>query len=259
MMMSKTLSVVAGLALLAASSGCGMLSSPPTQREQTAGIGGLVGGATGAIIGSFAGSAVAGGLFGIPLGALAGYYIGDQMSRDRGTREARNEQLDNELAQLRQENERLKRSAQASEEKSNARAAAKSEQPAVKATPANAPSKVVLGFDFDKSSLNGSTQQTLSPIVAWLKDDSDRKVAVIGYTDNVGADTYNMKLAERRAKTVRDFLVKSGVDAADIEIRGMGEANPIAANNTEAGREKNRRVEIVPNGGVRTASAEASH
>lgn len=117
----------------------------------------------------------------------------------------------------------------------------------------------MLGFDFDKSGLNGSAQQTLNPIVAWLKDDSERKVAVVGYTDNVGADAYNMKLAERRAKAVRDFLVKSGINGDSIETRGMGEANPIAANDTEAGRQKNRRVEIVPNGGMRTASAGAAH
>jgi OOP family OmpA-OmpF porin len=66
-----------------------------------------------------------------------------------------------------------------------------------------------------------------------------------------------MKLSERRAKSVRDFMVKSGVNSDDIETRGMGEANPVASNDTAAGREKNRRVEIMPNG-MRTASAGAT-
>ena len=256
-MRSRTLSVMAVLALMAASSGCGMLSSPLTTREQTAGIGALAGGATGAIIGSFAGSALAGGLFGMPIGAVAGYYIGDQMSRDRRSREARNDEQDRQLAELRQENERLKR-----EEKSSAQAAApKSEQPATKAAPAtasNAPAKAVVAFDFNKSTINGDAQPSLNPIITWLKGGSDRNVAVVGYTDDVGSGTYNMKLSERRAKAVSDYLVKSGVDKEDIEVRGMGEASPVADNETKAGRDKNRRVEIVPNGGMRTASAAAS-
>ena len=263
--MRKTLSIVAGLALLGASSGCAMLSSPPTQREQTAGIGALAGGATGAIIGSFAGSAIAGGLVGMPLGAIAGYYIGDQMTRDRGAREARNQELDNELAQLRQENERLRRSAQAVEDKGSRAVAEapKVEPPATKTTapsvlPETVPAKAVIGFNFDKSTIDIAAQQRLAPIVSWLKEEgSDRNVAIVGYTDSVGDAAYNMKLSERRAKSVRDFMVKSGVNSDDIETRGMGEANPVASNDTAAGREKNRRVEIMPNG-MRTASAGAT-
>jgi hypothetical protein len=67
-----------------------------------------VGGAGGAIIGSFAGSAVTGGLFGLPIGALAGYYIGDQMARQNRTEQQRLDEREQEIERLRRENERLR-------------------------------------------------------------------------------------------------------------------------------------------------------
>ena len=78
-------------------------------REQTAAAGGLAGGATGAIIESFAGGAVTGGLFGMPMGALAGYYVGDQMAREERIEQARLEDREAEIERLRRENERLRR------------------------------------------------------------------------------------------------------------------------------------------------------
>jgi hypothetical protein len=94
------------LALTAIS--CAPLSRPVSERERTAAIGGLAGGAGGAIIGSMAGSAVAGGLFGIPLGAVAGWYLGDRLEARGDVREARLEERDAEIARLRRENERLR-------------------------------------------------------------------------------------------------------------------------------------------------------
>ena len=175
----------------------------------TAGIGGLAGGAAGAIIGSFAGGAVAGGLFGIPLGAVAGYYIGDQMTGDRDAREAQSQKLD-ELAQLREENERLKRSARLVENDE----------------PRAVPAKAVVGFDFDDSGLSGGAEEASYPMLAWLKEDSEHNAAVFGYTDSVGSAAYNKNLSEQRARAVRDFLVESGVNANNLEIYAMGEINP---------------------------------
>jgi outer membrane protein OmpA-like peptidoglycan-associated protein len=254
----EIVSVILGLALTGAT-GCGILSDP-TQREQSAGIGALAGGVGGAIIGSFTGAAVTGGLFGMPLGALAGYYIGDQWLRDRGSREARDRETDRELAQLRQENERLKRLAEGSEQqrRSALAPAPESEQETRKTTKANVSDlpadNLMIGFDVNKSSLNSAAQQTLSPIATWLKGESARKVSVVGYADSTGSDSYNVKLSERRAKAVKDFLVESGASADKITTRGMGEANPIAKNDNEAGREKNRRVEIIPNDGMSSPS-----
>ena len=108
-MRNRAMAVVLGLVLLGSLTGCAALSSPPSERERTAAIGGLAGGATGAIIGSFAGSAVAGGLFGIPLGAVAGYFIGDQLASNERAMQARSVDRDDEIERLRQENERLRR------------------------------------------------------------------------------------------------------------------------------------------------------
>lgn len=108
-MRNTAIAVIFGLVLASASTGCGMLSRDPTEREQSAAIGGLAGGAAGAIIGSFAGSAVTGGLFGIPLGAVAGYYIGDRMASSDRNAQARSDDREREIERLRQENERLRR------------------------------------------------------------------------------------------------------------------------------------------------------
>jgi hypothetical protein len=99
-----------GVVLVFGAASCApQVSTPVTERERTAVIGGLLGGASGALIGSMTGSALAGGLFGIPLGAVAGWYIGDQydiaLTRDR----QRFEERDSELDRLRRENERLRR------------------------------------------------------------------------------------------------------------------------------------------------------
>jgi hypothetical protein len=110
MSINRNLLTAMGVVLLFGAASCApQASTPVTERERTAVIGGLLGGASGAVIGSMAGSAVAGGLFGIPLGAVAGWYIGDQyqiaLTRDR----QRMEERDSELDRLRRENERLRR------------------------------------------------------------------------------------------------------------------------------------------------------
>jgi outer membrane protein OmpA-like peptidoglycan-associated protein len=259
--MARLVSILIGLALISATTGCGTLSRPPTQREQTAGIGALAGGATGAIIGSFAGSAVAGGLFGIPLGALAGYYIGDRMNRDDLRREAEKRESDRAVAELRNENERLRRQVAEREEEKAGTALVSADRPAEPAKPheismKDLPGKpMTIGFEFDKSTLNGTSHQTLRPIVAWLKGGSERGASIVGYTDSVGAQPYNVKLSERRARAVQQYLIQNGVAAGKISARGMGKANPVSANDTAAGREKNRRVEVILNGNVNTASA----
>lgn len=107
---NRKLLTAIGVVLAFGAAGCApQVSRPVSERERTAVIGGLLGGASGALIGSMAGSAVTGGLFGIPLGAVAGWYIGDQydiaLTRDR----QRMEERDSELDRLRRENDRLRR------------------------------------------------------------------------------------------------------------------------------------------------------
>ena len=85
---------------------------------------------------------------------------------------------------------------------------------------------------------------TLRRIAEQLKR-GEFTIAVEGHTDSVGSDEMNMSLSEKRANAVRDYLVEQGVAAAGISASGKGESTPIATNNTAAGRQQNRRVELV--------------
>jgi outer membrane protein OmpA-like peptidoglycan-associated protein len=70
-------------------------------------------------------------------------------------------------------------------------------------------------------------------------------VSIEGHTDSIGSQSYNLDLSERRATAVRDFLMAQGVEAGRINTVGYGKAYPVASNDTEAGRQQNRRVEVV--------------
>jgi outer membrane protein OmpA-like peptidoglycan-associated protein len=75
-------------------------------------------------------------------------------------------------------------------------------------------------------------------------------VEVEGHTDSVGNDSYNQALSDRRANSVRDYLVQQGIAANSIVSRGYGESKPLVSNDTAAGRQQNRRVELVLSGEV---------
>lgn len=100
-------------------------------------------------------------------------------------------------------------------------------------------------FDTGKSVLKAGAKSTLSKIAAQLKGDANAKVAVEGHTDNTGKPEKNQALSEARANAVRDFLVEQGVPADKVTAVGKGEAEPIATNKTAAGRQQNRRVELI--------------
>ena len=99
-------------------------------------------------------------------------------------------------------------------------------------------------FDFDKSTLTAEGKAKVADAARVLKDNPTIHVEVAGHTDSIGSDAYNQKLSERRAKTVADELVRDGISASRLTPRGYGETKPIADNKTEAGRARNRRVEI---------------
>ncbi|MGA2468404.1 MAG: OmpA family protein, partial [Thermodesulfobacteriota bacterium] len=85
----------------------------------------------------------------------------------------------------------------------------------------------------------------LPKAVAFVKKYPGTKIRLDGYTDSIGTDAYNMKLSEKRATAVKDYLIKeAGVDSSKITAVGHGEADPVADNKTPEGRAKNRRVEI---------------
>jgi OOP family OmpA-OmpF porin len=102
-------------------------------------------------------------------------------------------------------------------------------------------------FDFDKSTIKPEAAQILDRLVAFMNENKDKKTALSGHTDNIGTEAYNLKLSDRRWMSVRDYVVKKGVDSGRVSGQGFGESKPIADNKTAEGRAKNRRVEIKAN------------
>lgn len=100
-------------------------------------------------------------------------------------------------------------------------------------------------FDSGKSSLKPGAKRTLERIAEELKMASSARVVVEGHTDNVGTAAKNVTLSEKRANAVRDFLVSAGVSADRITATGFGDKDAVATNKTAAGRQQNRRVELV--------------
>ncbi|MFX3622432.1 MAG: outer membrane protein OmpA [Limnobacter sp.] len=99
-------------------------------------------------------------------------------------------------------------------------------------------------FDFDKATLKQGGKDRIDSEIAKLGQVDLNSVIAIGHTDSIGSDAYNQKLSERRAQAVKDYMVSKGVAADRIQIKGMGESQPVADNKTREGRAKNRRVEI---------------
>jgi outer membrane protein OmpA-like peptidoglycan-associated protein len=102
-----------------------------------------------------------------------------------------------------------------------------------------------LFFDTGKSVLKTGARNTLTKIAEQLRINDETSIAVEGHTDSVGSEALNQTLSEKRAAAVRDYLVSRGVPAARITMSGLGESAPIATNDTPAGRQQNRRVELV--------------
>jgi OOP family OmpA-OmpF porin len=99
-------------------------------------------------------------------------------------------------------------------------------------------------FDFDKSAIKPEGAAILDRLVAFLKENPEKRVDFEGHADWIGTDAYNQKLSERRATAAKDYVMKKGVDASRLTTRGFGETKPIADNKTKEGRAKNRRVEV---------------
>jgi len=113
-------------------------------------------------------------------------------------------------------------------------------------------------FETGEYQLKQGARETLAKIAGVLLAYPAIKLEIDGFTDNVGSEERNDELSEKRADSVRDFLIHQGVPADSITARGLGEANPVAANDTRIGRQLNRRVELVLHGDVIGASAATS-
>ena len=102
-------------------------------------------------------------------------------------------------------------------------------------------------FAFNQSELTPAAQSKLDSLMPKLQSDDVVSVKVIGHTDSVGSDTYNQALSERRASSVAAYLLSQGLAPSKLTSEGKGQSQPVADNETEEGRAKNRRVELHVN------------
>lgn len=100
-------------------------------------------------------------------------------------------------------------------------------------------------FATGKSELRGSAVGNLGKLAQFLNRYEDRSVTIEGYTDSVGSEDFNMALSQRRADSVKTYLVKQGVAASRLHSSGMGMSAPVSDNATATGRQQNRRVEVI--------------
>lgn len=100
-------------------------------------------------------------------------------------------------------------------------------------------------FDTGKSTLQPGAQRSVAQLVQVLTRHPERRVLIEGFTDSVGSDEMNMQLSQRRAETFQRELINGGIASDRIDVRAWGEANPVADNASAAGRQRNRRVEVL--------------
>lgn len=222
--MKRVLIPVCALAFVLA--GCATTPNDPNkQAKEKAAIGAALGAVAGAVIGyqgDHSGGALKGALIGGAAGGAIGAGVGHYMDKQQAEFE---QKLSSERAAHQVEVERLKNQ--------NLKITMSSE----------------VSFDFDSATVKPAFQATLDKVADILKRYNQTTIKIMGYTDNVGSAAYNQSLSERRAEAVAYYLEQRGVNAQRVKTQGLGESDPRASNDTEAGRQLNRRVEmlIIPN------------
>lgn len=174
-------------------------------------IGGAGGAVIGGVIGKKAGNTALGSILGAAVGGAAGTLIGKKM--DRQAEEIRKNVPNAEVIQ-------------------------QGEGLIVKFDSG-------LLFAFGKADLTEQARANIAKLASSMQANPQTNILVVGHTDNVGSDSYNYTLSQRRAASVRDYLAVNGVSTNRVTTSGKGMTEPIADNSTEDGRAQNRRVEIV--------------
>lgn len=201
-------------------------------RETGALTGGALGAGLGAIVGNQFGSPGAGVAIGAGFGALTGGLIGNEIDNQDAALAERDERLRSQEAQL-EENRRLI---------SALRGRGVDVRSTDRGVVINLPDVL---FEFNQSRLTSAARRTVREIGEIARTSGDRRIAVEGHTDSIGSIAYNKRLSVDRARAVADELVAEGVSGRRILIRGLGESEPVASNATDAGRARNRRVEVI--------------
>ena len=188
-------------------SGCSSLN----QTQRGAVIGAAAGGAVGAAVGRATGSTARGAIIGAAVGGTAGAVIGAQMDKQR-------DELAGEL-----ENARIERYGEG----------------------LLVTFESGLLFDYDSDAVKPTARANLTDLANSLRRYPETEVLIVGHTDAQGSDSYNMNLSQRRANAGKAFMVSHGIPSDRIRTQAMGEAEPIATNETAEGMALNRRVEVA--------------
>ena len=203
---SRAATGAAVVATLVMSTGCA------TKTQEAGLIGAGAGAAIGALIGANNGGTAEGAIIGAAVGGAAGALIGRQMDRKA-------EELDRRLPDARVE---------------------------------RVGEGILITFDsgilfgFDSADLQTTAQSNLAALARSLEDmEEDAVLMVVGHTDATGSEDYNQRLSERRAMAAAGYLRQQGMRPANLETLGLGESEPVASNETEAGQAENRRVEVA--------------
>ena len=176
-----------------------------------------------------------------------------QAAQEKAEADAARQQALAEQAAAAAEANRLRQVAQQSEaEKAQLRERLKEQFNAILETRETARGLIVnisdVLFDFDKYTLKPGAREKLAKVSGILLAYPGLKIQLEGYTDSIGSDEYNLQLSQQRADAVLGYLVSQGVPAASLTAAGLGKSNPVASNETDAGRQQNRRVEMVVSG-----------
>jgi outer membrane protein OmpA-like peptidoglycan-associated protein len=198
--------VLVGVAVLA--SACQTLN---TKKEQGAIIGATGGAVVGGVVGKATGSTARGAIIGAAVGGAAGAIIGHQM--DQKAKEIQQTVAGAEVTRV---GEGLVVTFDSG-----------------------------LLFDFDSDALRAESRKNLDNLASSLNTFGDSKLLLVGHTDAQGTETYNLDLSRRRSASVAQYLETHGVSASRVQTAGRGESEPIASNDSETGRQKNRRVEVA--------------
>jgi outer membrane protein OmpA-like peptidoglycan-associated protein len=199
--------IISTLVIAMAVTGCKNMSR--AAQGTVAGAG--AGAAAGAVVGKALGDTAKGAIIGAAVGGVAGGIIGRQMDRQA-------EELENNI-----EDAHIERVGEG----------------------------IAITFDsgllfaFDSAEIQNTARENLEKLARSLNDYPESEVLIVGHTDSVGNENYNMGLSQRRSQSAKNYLVSQGIPGDRIRVEGRGELEPIADNDTEAGRQENRRVEVA--------------
>ena len=204
-------------------------------REKGAGIGALGGAAAGGLIGAAVGRPGVGAAIGGALGLGTGALIGDQLQGQENRQKEQQKSIDQQRVEI------DKNRALIDELKKRNIDARETSRGVMVSLPN-------VNFEFDSADLTRDGRNKVDQIANIIKRDApNRRVTVEGHAsrESAAAEAYNQRLSERRANTVADGLERNGVNGRNISSQGLGTRAPVASNDSESGRQQNRRVEVI--------------